>query len=179
MKHRDTIITGRGGEVRGTKLILKSCSHATLPSAETEARLPFSKHRRIGGTRVDLCAQGKIKCHTVWGIESRSSRLWPSLCSPTVTSHSMKPHSNLMYCNEQTVPSAVVFKKLTALQLVRKFPSFYEIRRFIAVFTTSDGSSPSSLQPTVHHRLHYIPPLVPVLKPAESALSISHLIRTE
>jgi hypothetical protein len=123
--------------VRATRLILQFRTHTILPSAETEPRLRFSMHRRIGGPRVDLSPVGTIKCLTVWGIEPRSSRLWPSLCSPTVISHSMKLKFNLAYCNEQTVSSAVVLKKLTALQLLRKFPSFYGIRRFITVFTTS------------------------------------------
>lgn len=60
----------------------------------------------------------------------------------------MKLNFNLIYCNEQTVSSTVIFKSYSS--------------------SASQKISVILWNPKAHHRLNYIPPLVLVLKPAES-----------
>jgi len=66
-----------------------------------------------------------------WNLNTNSEYIWTTSCKSVITNMA------IMRCFAITTWSRVLLEKLTGSQLVKKFPTFYETRRFITAFTSS------------------------------------------
>ena len=76
-------------------------------------------------------------------LNTNTEFVWTTSCKSVITNMA------IIRCFDITTWSRVLLEKLTGSQLVKKFPTFYETRRFITAFTCPDPE-PARSSPCPH-----------------------------